>query len=279
MSPRVSVVAPVHNEAAVLVELATRCLAAARRIDPEAEVVLADDASTDGTRALAAGLPDGVRVVHLPVNHGQLGATKAGLAAARGEIIVVLDGDLQDPPERIPHLVAALQAAPHVDAVLAVKASRRDPAWFRAGRLGYALLQRLPGGRRVPSGAGAYCALRRPLAQRVAASGVEQANLAPLLVALDARLATLPYHKTDRYDGRSRVGLSGLVREAVGSLALTGGLAAATGWLAAGLFALAVRDRRLAPLLLPAAVALAATGAVATSRARRALAPPPEVIP
>ncbi|MCB9663510.1 MAG: glycosyltransferase [Alphaproteobacteria bacterium] len=271
MSPRVSVVAPVYNEAGVLHELARRCLAAARRVDPEAEVVLADDASTDATQELSRSLPAGVRVVRLPTNRGQLGATKAGLAAALGEIVVVLDGDLQDPPERIPHLVAALEAQPELDGLLAVKVSRRDPLWFRLGRAGYALLQRAPGARRVPSGAGAYCALRRATARRVAACGVEQANLAPLLVALDARLDVLPYVKTGRYDGHSRVGLAGLVREALGSLALTGALAAAAGWLAALLALLGLGRRRAGPVVL-AALLLGAARA-ATRRARRALDP------
>lgn len=222
---RVSMVAPVHNEARVLPELARRGLAAVRSVDAAGEVVLVDDASTDDTCKLASTLPAGVLVVQLPINRGQLGATKAGLSRAAGGIVVVMDGDLQDPPETLPALVAALDADPRLDAVFAVKATRQDAAWFVAARAVYGLLSRLPGTRAIPSGAGSYCAMRAPLARRVAATSVQSANLAAVVVALGARTGVVPYDKGARVDGASRVGVVGLVREAFGSLLLTGTLA------------------------------------------------------
>lgn len=213
-------VAPVHNEARVLPELARRGLEAVRAIDPSGAVLLVDDASTDDTRAVA--LPKGVSLLSLPINRGQLGATKAGLSKASADIVVVLDGDLQDPPETLPELVKALEAAPDLDAVFAVKRSRQDAGWFVAARSVYGLLSRLPGTRTIPSGAGSYVAMRAPLARRVAATSVGSANLAAIIVALGARTSTVPYDKAARVDGESRVGAMGLVREALGSLLLTG---------------------------------------------------------
>jgi glycosyltransferase involved in cell wall biosynthesis len=235
-TPRVSVVAPIFNESAILLELASRCVVAARRVDGEAEVLLIDDGSTDRTRQIAAEVDPGATVVHLPQNVGQLRATQAGLGMARGDVVVVLDGDLQDPPEILPELVRKLDSSPGVDVVFAVKVSRDDPAWFRAGRLVYGLLTRLPGTRIVPAGAGAYCAMRRPWAGRIARLQLPDANLAAVLVALGARIETVPYAKAARYDGASRVGAWGLAREAVGSLILTGAaarLCAATALIAA----------------------------------------------
>lgn len=213
-------VAPVHNEARVLPELARRGLDAVRAVDPDGAVLLVDDASTDDTRALQ--LPSGVSLLSLTVNRGQLGATKAGLARAPGEIVVVLDGDLQDPPETLPALVSKLAEDPSLDAVFAVKRSRQDAAWFVAARSVYGLLSRLPGTRAIPAGAGSYVAMRAPLARRIAATGVGSANLAAIVVALGARTATVAYDKAARVDGDSRVGFFGLVREALGSLLLTG---------------------------------------------------------
>lgn len=271
---RLSVVAPVYNEAAILPELARRCVDAARQVDPEAEVILVDDASTDGTRALAPTLP--ATVLHLPENRRQLRATQAGLAAAQGEMVVVIDGDLQDPPEVIPALVAALHD--DLDVVFAVKHSRQDPWWFHVGRAAYALLLALPGARAVPPGAGAYCVMRREVARRAAGVRLPDGNLAPLLIALGVRHGTVSYAKGPRYDGQSRVGLWGLVAEAIPSLVLTGAIPALLGWsaVACALAALVLPPPLPATLLLLAA-SLSASALALGWRARRVLARPAEM--
>lgn len=226
-----SVVAPVYNEAAILAELASRCAAAAAAVDGRWEVLLVDDCSTDATREIALAFAAdpalvGIRVLHLDRNRGQFGATRAGLAAARGETVVVLDGDLQDPPELIPALVERLRASNAVDVVFATKLRRDDPLWFRVGRWGYAALLAIPGARVVPPGAGAYSAMTASVAGRVARLGLPDANLAPVLVALGVRFDTVRYEKVARYDGVSRVGPLGLIVEAIPSFALTGALTA-----------------------------------------------------
>lgn len=269
-----TVVVPVYNEAAILPELARRCAAAAAAADPTAEVLLVDDASTDSTRQLAADLRPPVRVLHLPTNRGQLGATFAGLREATGDVIVVLDGDLQDPPEHIPALVATLRSRPDLDVVFATKTRRDDPGWFLIGRAAYAALLSLPGARAVPPGCGAYCAMRPALAARVAALAVPDGNLAPLLVALGARSASVGYEKAARYDGQSRVGGWGLIREAIPSLALTGALTALAGWSAAALaLAAALNGGATGAALAAAAVGLGATALALAAWARRVLAP------
>jgi len=218
-----SVIAPLYNEVEVVEALARRCLGALDLAGRAGELILVDDASQDGTwaalEALAAEDPR-LRPHRLSANRGQLGATCAGLALARGGLVGVIDGDLQDPPERIPALVEALEAAgPEIEVAFAVKRRRDDPLWFRGGRLGYQLLQRLLAPE-LPAGAGAYCVMRAPLAARVAALAPAKANLAAVLAALGARGVAVPYDKEARYDGHSRVGPAGLVREALGSLAL-----------------------------------------------------------
>ena len=80
-TPRLSIVAPVFNEAAILEELAERCVRAGRATHRSFEVLLVDDASNDDTRTAAAGLRPPVRVLHLAANVGQLGATLEGLRA------------------------------------------------------------------------------------------------------------------------------------------------------------------------------------------------------
>lgn len=220
-----SIVAPVFNEAAVVAELIQRCVAAGRATKAAFEVVIVDDASCDATPALLGQLCDGrlVRCVRLDLNAGQFGATQAGLRQARGRVVVVLDGDLQDPPEVIPSLFEALVAAgTATDCVLAVKARRHDPLWFRAGRFVYHALQRTMSRVRVPSGAGSYCAMSASLAARIGRLPAQRSNLAAVVAAMNVRTLTVPYVKAKRYDEQSRVGLVGLIREALSSLLLTG---------------------------------------------------------
>ncbi len=108
----VSIVIPIYNEEANLPELLRRCLEMGRTLDRAFEIVLVDDGSKDGSRqmlnAAAERDPAHVVAVLLNRNYGQHAAVMAGLAQARGDIVVTLDGDLQNPPEEVPKLVAAV---------------------------------------------------------------------------------------------------------------------------------------------------------------------------
>jgi glycosyltransferase involved in cell wall biosynthesis len=107
----VSVVAPVYGNAATVEELCRRLSAA---IAEEHEIVLVDDGCPRGSwaaiEAVAAAHPV-VRGIRHDVNRGQNAAVLTGVAAARGEEIVVLDADLQDPPEAVPLLLAELRGS------------------------------------------------------------------------------------------------------------------------------------------------------------------------
>ena len=241
-SPALSVVVPVYNEAGVVCELTRRLLAVAEGLGQSVEVIVVNDASTDATATLLAGSV-GLRVLNLEANVGQFRATCAGLAAATGERVAVLDGDLQDPPESLPELVAALGDG---ELAFAVKTQREDPLWFLIGRAGYRALAALGRGT-PPSGAGSYCVMQASLAKRIAASPYSAANLSSVAVSFARSRGPWPtvgYAKAARYDGRSRVGLSGLVAEALGSLRVTGALSRIL-WLGAVIVAVGVALRLL----------------------------------
>lgn len=107
--PRISVVVPVYRASDCLVELYTRVAAAVESITKDFELVLVDDGSPDASWAGIAALAaqdDRVRGVRLSRNFGQHNAVTAGLAASRGQWVIVMDCDLQDPPEEIPNLYA-----------------------------------------------------------------------------------------------------------------------------------------------------------------------------
>lgn len=224
--PDLSVVVPVYNEAAVLDELVRRCRAAVEATGWLHEIIIADDHSTDRTEEVMAELADGevVRHVRLPENRGQFGATVAGLVEMRGTRAIVLDGDLQDPPEVITALVAAHDlSGGHEDVIYGVKHHREDSLVFRIGRACFGLLAAL-GEHRLPAGAGSYCLMRVEVARVVVGTPMTHLNLASLLAVVADRVEVVEYQKAARHDDDSRVGPVGLALEAIGSLVLTGAL-------------------------------------------------------
>jgi dolichol-phosphate mannosyltransferase len=113
----ISIVVPIYNEQEILPELYRRLSAVADGLGEPVELIFADDGSRDGSSewldARAAEDPR-VGVVHLSRNFGHQPACSAGLTAARGDAVVLMDGDLQDPPEVIPDLVRAWRAGAEV---------------------------------------------------------------------------------------------------------------------------------------------------------------------
>jgi undecaprenyl-phosphate 4-deoxy-4-formamido-L-arabinose transferase len=110
-APDVSVVVTVYNEAACLEELYRRATAALDGRDYE--LIFVDDGSADGSFDIVERLhaqDDRVRAVRLKRNFGQHPAMHAGLARARGEIVVTMDSDLQNPPEDLPKLIEAVES-------------------------------------------------------------------------------------------------------------------------------------------------------------------------
>jgi undecaprenyl-phosphate 4-deoxy-4-formamido-L-arabinose transferase len=116
-APDVSIVVTVLNEAGSVEELYRRAIASLERGPRSFELIFVDDGSTDGTFAalerLHAGDPR-VRAVRFKRNFGQHPAMHAGLSRARGDIVVTMDGDLQNAPEDIPRLVEAVEAGNEV---------------------------------------------------------------------------------------------------------------------------------------------------------------------
>ena len=109
---RYSIIVPCHNEAHSIKGI----LEGARQVFPEAEVLVVDDGSTDGTAELAAAV-EGVKVVRRLKNGGKGLALRLGIAEARGDVLVFLDGDGQDSPADIARLLAELESAPEVSLV------------------------------------------------------------------------------------------------------------------------------------------------------------------
>jgi polyisoprenyl-phosphate glycosyltransferase len=131
-APRYSIVVPIHNEIGALPELAERLEAVMNALDGPTEVILVDDGSVDGTYGILQSISERDRrfkVIRLSRQFGQQAALTAGIDFSRGEAVIMMDGDLQHPPELIPELAEKWREG--FDVVHAVRESSYSASWLR----------------------------------------------------------------------------------------------------------------------------------------------------
>lgn len=144
--PAVSILIPVYNEAEVLPLCFAKLNEVLVNLDLTYELIFVDDGSNDGSGACLAALvaiQDNVKVISLSRNFGKEAAMSAGLAYSRGAATIILDADLQDPPELIPEMIQAWRAG--ADVVTMRRRARTGDAWHKrlSAHLYYRLLNRL----------------------------------------------------------------------------------------------------------------------------------------
>ncbi len=131
MKPELSVVIPIYNEQAGLAALFARLYPALDALGVGYEIIFVNDGSRDNSVSILAEQfrqrPDVTRVVLFNGNYGQHMAILAGFEASRGEVMVTLDADLQNPPEEIGNLVAKIREG--YDYVGSIRRKRQDSAW------------------------------------------------------------------------------------------------------------------------------------------------------
>lgn len=130
ISPELSVVIPCHNEEESVAQLLARIVEAVGKAGAVFEIIFVDDGSSDGTSAVleeCANLDSRISYLSFSRNFGKEAAILAGLRAARGSAVVLMDADLQHPPELVPVLLERFRRG-GVDQVLAKRDRRGDPA-------------------------------------------------------------------------------------------------------------------------------------------------------
>ena len=131
MKPELSVVIPVYNEEAGLAKLFDRLYPALDKLALRYEIIFVNDGSRDDSAKILSdqfrARPDVTRVVLFNGNYGQHMAILAGFKASRGDIVVTLDADLQNPPEEIGNLIAKMREG--YDYVGSIRRERQDSAW------------------------------------------------------------------------------------------------------------------------------------------------------
>lgn len=212
--PRVSVIIPVYNEEAGLQSLFDRLYPALDALAVRHEIIFINDGSHDRSPALLRQQferrPDVTRVILLNGNYGQHMAIIAGFEQARGEHIVTLDADLQNPPEEIGKLLAALDAG-H-DYVGTIRQNRQDSAWRRwASRLMNRLRERITRIHMTDQG----CMLRaydRKIVQAIVACREVNTFIPALAYTFAAHPTEVEVHHEERASGESKYSLYSLVR-------------------------------------------------------------------
>ncbi|HWH01412.1 MAG TPA: glycosyltransferase family 2 protein [Pilimelia sp.] len=217
-----SVVIPMYNEQEALGPLVARLRPVLDALDVGYEVVAVDDGSTDATARLLTELADHwprLRVVRLRSNAGHQAALTAGLHRARGDWVVSMDADLQDPPEQIPEMLA-LARREGLDVVYAVRSDRGSDTAFKRHTAGayYWLMRRLVGAE-VPAHAGDFRLLSRAVVE-VLRELPERVPVYRLLVpSLGFPSGTVTYVRPQRVAGHTKYPLRKMVALALDSAA------------------------------------------------------------
>jgi undecaprenyl-phosphate 4-deoxy-4-formamido-L-arabinose transferase len=211
--PELSVVIPVFNEVASLMDLHLRLSRTLKDVGRPWEVIFVDDGSSDGStdvlRALHAQDP-AVRVIRFNRNYGQHAAVFAGMERARGGVVITLDADLQNPPEEIPRLLARLEEG-H-DVVGGARVSRHDP-WFRraASRAVNRATSAIVGVRMTDYGC-MLRAYRRTVVDQIVGCQEISRFIPALANTFAGSVAEVAVEHAPRREGRSKYGLLRLLR-------------------------------------------------------------------
>ncbi len=212
---RLSVISPCYNEAEsveAFYGVLKRVLNALTGYDHG--IVLVDDGSTDNTLEVLnqlAGRDPCVEVYSLSRNFGQQAALTAGLEHARGDAFVLMDGDLQHPPETIPALVEAWEAGSPV--VLTVREHTADASWWKrfTSRAFYSFFNAFSPTRIVPD-ASDFCLLSRDARDALLAMPESHRFLRAMIAWMGFPRAEVAYHAQARVAGESKYSFTRMVR-------------------------------------------------------------------
>jgi dolichol-phosphate mannosyltransferase len=203
---RLSVVIPVFNEEETLTPLLDALRPVLAELDCDYEIVFIDDGSQDGTRALlqtVAAADARVKVLGFSRNFGHQAAITAGLDFASGDAVVVMDADLQDPPELLPEMLVRFEQG--FDVVSAQRIGREGEGLFKRGTaaLFYGLMRRAVDERLVPQ-VGDFRLFSRRAVEAIRGFREQHRFMRGLVAWLGLREAVIPFHRPARVAGTTK---------------------------------------------------------------------------
>jgi dolichol-phosphate mannosyltransferase len=215
---QLSVIVPCYNEEAVLAETHRRLTAVLDDLDDlDYEIVYVDDGSRDRTGYLLAALQasdEHVRVIRFSRNFGHQTAVTAGLEHATGDAVVLIDADLQDPPEVIPELVARWREGHHV--AYGVRTERPGETRFKlaTARAFYRILGRLSE-TEIPLDAGDFRLMDRRVVTALQSMPERDRFVRGMVAWVGFRQVAVPYRRAPRLAGESKYPLFRMLRFAI----------------------------------------------------------------
>jgi polyisoprenyl-phosphate glycosyltransferase len=218
---KLSVVIPCYNEEAVIHELYRRVTQACRsQVGDRYELVLVNDGSLDETWAMLQELAhndDRIVAVDLSRNHGHQLALSAGLSLARGERILVIDADLQDPPELLPEMMRLMEGG--ADVVYGQRVERDGETWFKrvSARVFYRLLLRMTDVG-IPPDTGDFRLMRRPVLEALLAMPEQQRFIRGMVAWIGFRQVPLEYRRDRRFAGETKYPLRKMLTFAIDAI-------------------------------------------------------------
>ena len=203
----ISIVVPIYNEAETIPLFHAAVRDAMAGLDKDWEIVYVNDGSTDSSLELLQAVQNQdshVTIVDLSRNWGHMGALSAGLRTAKGDAVVLMDGDFQDPPKVVPKLVAAWQRGAQV--VTAVRRSRKEHRRLLA--ILFPLFYRVLGALSdypIPLNAGIFGLLDRQVVDSINALQEGNRYLPGLRAWVGYRTCIVYYDRQDRRGGEGKL--------------------------------------------------------------------------
>jgi dolichol-phosphate mannosyltransferase len=220
-APELSIVAPCYNESESAAAFVARMDAAARKcVGPSFELILVNDGSRDSTwsviERLTASHPNVVGV-DLSRNHGHQLAVTAGLSLARGERVLIIDADLQDPPELLSAMMQQMDAG--YDVVYGRRRVRQGESAFKlsTAKMFYRLLGSISEVE-IPQDVGDFRLISRPFVDRLNAMPEQDRFLRGMVAWLGGRQIEVLYDRDPRHGGETGYSLSKMIKLAVAGL-------------------------------------------------------------
>lgn len=244
--PTLSLVLPIYNEEAIIPELGRRLIEFFRDVDHRAatepatepasgsrptasegrpsaigedwEVIFVNDGSVDRSLPLLEGLAASeprYKVLSFSRNFGHQMAITAGLDRAEGEAVVVMDADLQDPPEVVKEMLVRWREG--FDVVYAVRSKRHGESWFKRSTAAvfYRLLRAMLGGVSIPADAGDFRLMGRPVVLTLRALREQHRFVRGMVAWVGFRQTAVSYERPARFAGETKFPLRKMLRFAI----------------------------------------------------------------
>lgn len=217
--PELSVVIPLFNEEENLPELHRRLTAALEALAIRYELIFVNDGSRDRTPELLDALAErdpSLVVLHLSRNFGHQPAISAGIDASQGEAVVLMDGDLQDPPEVLGEFIKTWRAGN--DVVYAIRTKRKEGLFKRLAYAAFYRVLRATSDLEIPLDSGDFCLMDRKVVDTMKALPERQRFVRGLRTFVGYRQVGLEYERDARHLGEPKYKFKALVRLAVDGL-------------------------------------------------------------